>query len=731
MHALLARQLKRLGLSAEALPDAAQWQTLLERVGRVYESADQDRYTLERSLDISSQELQALYENLRHHSESALALERDRLQGIISSMGDGLLVLDLDGCVRVMNDEAGRLMGCDATSVIGRRFFELGWIPHVARERASEVFGGVLTSGEAFRSESGTFVTADGSKLTVSLSIKPIRRANEVAAVVLVFRDITQQQRTKEELLRAKVAAEAAARTKSEFLANMSHEIRTPLNGIIGMTGLLLDTRLDQTQHTYASTVRLCSESLLTLINDILDYSKIEAGRLEFEILPFDAMTVAEDALALVAEPAERKGIKLFCDVDPAVPGALMGDPGRVRQVLLNLLSNGVKFTEHGEVGVRITVESQTADACALRFDVSDTGIGIADDIQARLFQSFSQAESSTTRRFGGTGLGLAISKRLTEMMDGTIGLQSAPGRGSVFTARVTFPKSAAAASVLHDLSRFHGMRVLYADAHATNRRIVQADLQRLGLVCDVADDPAAAIRMLHRAAGKGEAFAVTIVDKATCGANSLDLIRAIAGDATFGLMRVLLLTSLADAPSTSIFQDAGVLDCVTKPVRRATLYEALAKALQTARERRQRPRPPKTQEPVAPPSETRPLRILVAEDNVVNQKVALGLLSKLGYRADAVGNGIEAVQTMKMVPYDLVLMDCQMPEMDGFEATRAIRELGGRSAHVPIIALTANAMHGDRERCLDAGMSDYLTKPMDIGQLSASLSQWLESEGL
>ena len=315
-------------------------------------------------------------------------------------------------------------------------------------------------------------------------------------------------------------------------------------------------------------------------------------------------------------------------------------------------------------------------------------------------------------------------------MMGGTIGVQSAPGRGSVFSAVVTFPTCGAAGRGrdLHGLDRFRGRRVLYADANATSRRIFQAELERLGLLCDVAADACAATQLLQRAHEDGPPIAVAILDGQTCGANRLDLIRALAADPALSRTRLLLLTSLADAPATPDFLHAGVLDCVTKPVRRPALYEALAKALQLTHERRRRPRTSPAAESPAPASAPQPLRILVAEDNVVNQRVALGLLSKLGYRADAVGNGIEAVQTMKMVPYDLVLMDCQMPEMDGFEATRAIRELGGRSAHVPIIALTANAMHGDRERCLDAGMSDYMTKPMDLGRLSASLSQWLES---
>jgi PAS domain S-box-containing protein len=723
------RQLERIGVGADARPSVAQWQALLQHVSRVYEYAD--HHPLERPVDTSSEGLLELYQDFRYRSDSALAIERDRLQAIISSMGDGLLVLDLRGRVRVMNDEAARLMGCEVSAAVGRRFFELGWIPHVGRDRAANVFGALLESGDAFRSERGSFVTADGSLLTVSLSLRPIRREGRVVAVVLVFRDISEQQRTSEELLRAKVAAESAARAKSEFLANMSHEIRTPLNGIIGMSGLLLDTELDATQRNYASTVRLCSESLLTLLNDILDYSKIEAGRLDFEILEFDAMTVVEDALALVAEAAGRKGLELFGDIDPELPVQLLGDPGRLRQVLLNLVSNSVKFTERGEVGITVRVESRTAAHCTLRFAVSDTGIGIASDVQDRLFESFSQAETSTTRRFGGTGLGLAISKRLAGMMGGTITVESRPGSGSVFTARVTLPlgRDPDGARDSYELYRFRGTRVLYADANPTNRRLFQAELQRVGLVCDVAESPCAAATLLREARAAGRPIAVAILELQSCEANGLEVARTIAADNTIGGVHTLLVTSLADRPSDDSLRAAAGVACIVKPVRRAALHEAVAAALSSGSARGVKPE--RRHEAVAAPAmpEPRPLRILVAEDNVVNQKVALGLLSKLGYRADAVGNGLEAVHAMNMVPYDLVLMDCHMPEMDGFEATRAIRAMGCGSAVVPIIALTASAMPGDRERCLAAGMSDYLTKPMDLGRLSASLAHWLESD--
>ena len=615
MHVLLARQLKRLGLAA-APKTEAEWETFLGHVSRVYESADQDRYTLERSLEISSRELHQLNDDLRRQSESALAEERDRLQV------------------------------------------------------------------------------------------------------------------TNEELLRAKTAAESAVRAKSEFLANMSHEIRTPLNGIIGMTGLLLDTPLDSKQHTYAATVRLCGESLLTLINDILDYSKIEAGRLDLEHVEFDPATIVEDALVFVAEAAERKGVELFCDLDPKLPARLVGDPGRLRQILLNLVSNAVKFTDKGEVGVTVRVAVENSGRCDVRFAVSDTGIGIAEEVRERIFESFSQAEASTTRRFGGTGLGLAIARRLTELMGGAINLESEVGRGSVFSVQMPFHAGALPANRVDDLlGRFKGVRVLYVEDHATSRRLAQEDLARRGLTCDVAADGQEALRLIRRARAEDAPFALAIIDLHMPGPSGLEVARIIAGDRVLNGTRIVLLTPLADRIAADISPDIAVVESVMKPVRRSALYQAIVTALQPVAPGavtsgvRMRSTEAQKAEAVTP---ARAVQILVAEDNLVNQRVVLGLLAKLGHRADAVRNGLEAVKAVETGSYDLVIMDCQMPELDGFEATRRIRHLPGPRARVPIVALTANAMQGDRERCLEVGMNDYVTKPVDVGRLAAALQRSL-----
>jgi PAS domain S-box-containing protein len=726
MHVLLARQLKRLGLSA-APKTEAEWEKFLGDVSRVYESADQDRYTLERSLEISSTELHQLYEDLRRQSESELAVERDRLQGIIASMGDGLCVLDVEGRIELINDEGARLMHCDPDEVRGRGLFSLGWIPREQRATSVRVFQALIESGEPHRSEQTTFLRADGTSVTVSLSMRPIRRDNTIAAVVLVFRDMTEVRRTNEELVRAKTAAETAVRAKSEFLANMSHEIRTPLNGIIGMTGLLLDTPLEPKQHTYAATVRLCGESLLTLINDILDYSKIEAGRLDLESLEFDLATVIEDALVFVAEGAERKGVELFCDIDPQLPTALVGDPGRLRQVLLNLVSNAVKFTEKGEVGVTARVVGDFGERCEVRLDVSDTGIGIAADVRERIFESFSQAEASTTRRFGGTGLGLAIARRLTELMGGTIGLQSEVGRGSVFSVRIPLPIASLRSDPNGVIQKLKGVRLLYVDDHATSRRLAQADFTRHNLLCEVAADGQEALRVIRRARAEDSPFAVAVIDMHLPGLSGLEVARIIAGDRTLSGTQIVLLTSLTDRIATDISIDVGIVEAVMKPVRRHALYQAIVNALQPASpdtlESRNTPVDPATRKGPVP---TQSAQILVAEDNLVNQRVVLGLLAKLGHRAHAVRNGLEAVKAVEAGAYDLVIMDCQMPELDGFEATRRIRRLPGAVRRVPIVALTANAMQGDRERCLEVGMNDYVTKPVDVGRLAAALQRCL-----
>jgi signal transduction histidine kinase/DNA-binding response OmpR family regulator len=560
----------------------------------------------------------------------------------------------------------------------------------------------------------------DGRILEVQDS--PMRGGGFVAT----YSDITAHKREEEELRQARDAAEAASRAKSEFLATMSHEIRTPMNGVIGMTGLLLDTRLTPEQREYAETVRHSGEALLTLINDILDFSKIEAGRLELESVEFDLATTIEDSLDLLAERARSQGLELACAIQPDVPAVVRGDPGRLRQVLVNLVANALKFTHEGGVSVRVRREPSDDPAVRLRVEVADTGIGIAQEARARLFQSFSQVDSSTTRRYGGTGLGLAISKQLAEAMGGAIGVDSEPGRGSTFwfTVALGAAVEGEARSSAPDVLR--GRHVLVVDDHPVGRTLVREQLRGWGVIVDEAADGAAALDRLRAATGRR--YDAALLDMQMPEMNGLELARAIGADPALASMPLLMLSSWGRTTAEAA-RAAGIAAYLTKPVRPTRLHDELSRALAGA------PTPEATPAAPAPDASAdaagaplRRLRVLVAEDNRVNQRVVIRMLETAGCRADAVANGREAVDAIARLPYDLVFMDCQMPEMDGYDASRAIRAAEREHAsgrRVPIVALTANALQGDRENCLAAGMDDYLAKPITKDAFVASLRRW------
>ncbi|WHZ17600.1 MAG: diguanylate cyclase/phosphodiesterase (GGDEF & EAL domains) with PAS/PAC sensor(s) [Nitrospira sp.] len=718
----------------------------------------------------------------RKYLEQALLSANRQLTAILDAATRfSVIATDTTGMMTTFNKGAEELLGYSAEELLGKHSLNILHLPAEVEQRSrqlTELYGRPVHGFAVFveHAKQGgyderewTYRRKDGSHLTVSVTVTALRNENGgIVGFLAVGKDVTRRKEAEAalaraareleqkniELAQARDEALRAVRLKADFLATMSHEIRTPMNAIIGMTGLLLETTLTEDQREFANTVRSSGDALLTLVNDILDFSKIEAGKLHFEEIAFELRTTVEDVLDLLAEQAQGKGLELIGLVDAAVPTCVLGDPGRLRQILVNLVGNAIKFTSAGEVFLHVTRDEQDGSDL-LRFTITDTGIGIPQEAQTRLFEAFVQADSSTTRRYGGTGLGLAICERLVTQMQGRIGIESRPGQGSTFWFTARLPKPAVTAP-LPTISRRRllGQRILLVAQNHRVRSALHQQLAAHGMDCACAANGTQAVEMAHVAAALRRPFGLALIELHLPEMDGFETAALLKQDRTTAALRLVILTPVGRRGADARAQAIGIDAYLTKPLRQTQLLDCLCLLLGnpiTAGAPDVTDTPPlmTRQTPIeAQPSPT--ARLLLVEDNLVNQKVAIKMLEKLGYRVDVAGNGQEAVAAHERSPYPLIFMDCQMPEMDGFEATRLIREReaglvkreafdpltrdGSRATNdaprpagrIPIIAMTANALQGDRERCLAAGMDDYVAKPIRSKDLQAIIETWL-----
>ncbi len=674
--------------------------------------------------------------------------ELEKYRGMFENATEGIFQTTPDGRYLGANPALARLYGYDSPKELIRALTDVGRQLYVDPRRRDDFAREMREHGSVAGFEARVR-RRDGDVLWI---VEHARAVRDAAGALLYYEgtvaDISQRKAAEEalaarnreliaaevDLQRAKEAAEAASRAKSEFLANMSHEIRTPMNGVLGMIELTLDTDLRPEQRDFLETARGSAEALLTVINDVLDFSKIEAGKLELDPAPFDLRETLGDALKTLAVRAHEKGLELNCQVAPDAPRVLIGDAGRLRQVVLNLAGNAVKFTERGEVTLSVAVESRTEDAVVLHFAVADTGIGVPADKLRLIFDPFTQADGSTTRKYGGTGLGLSISSRLVERMGGRIWAESEVGRGSTFhfTARLAPSRAASLSAFSLSASELRGLAVLVVDDNATNRRILEETLRGWGMRPTAVDGAAAALTELKRATAAGEAYPLVLLDAQMPEMDGFTLAGQIKRESGLAESTVMMLTSLGHQADAGRCRELGLASYLVKPVKQSELLRAVLAALGASRGRAAgaAKRLSSTGGAVtALAPTTGRLRVLLAEDNAVNRKVAVRLLEKQGHSVVVACDGRQAVDALARERFDLALLDVQMPELDGFEVAAAVRAgEEGTGRRLPLVAVTAHAMQGDRERCLDAGMDGYVSKPIQMEQLTQVMAEVLSA---
>jgi len=680
---------------------------------------------LEMRVEMRTAELQSEVSE-RTKAEEALSKERQVLRALIDNVPDFIYVKDNECRFVVANATLAHSMGgCPPDEVIGKTDFD--FYPTDTAERYHQDDLQVLCTKEPLFNREELSFDSDGRQIWLLTTKVPLLDGSgNAAGLAGVGRDITHRKNLELEWRSAKDAAETANRAKSEFLANMSHEIRTPLNGIIGMTDLALDTEITPEQREYLETVKFSADSLLTVINDILDFSKVEAGKIELDSGDFQLRECLENTLKTLALRADEKGLELLCQISPDIPEALYGDASRLRQVVINLIGNAIKFTHRGEVQLSAELQSLQDGQCTIRFSVSDTGIGIPAEKQKSIFEPFAQADTSTTRNYGGTGLGLTISSRLIELMGGRIWLESTPGLGSTFHFTVVMQPSKHA-PVEHNpesLEILRGVRVLIVDDNRTNLRILESQLARWHALPVIVDSGPAALAALKAAQQMGAPFPLIVTDMNMPGMDGFTLIEQIRHEILVPSSTIVMLTSAGHRGDSERCQQLGVAAYLLKPVRQLELRQALSLVLGAQREHAQLPLVTRySLQGVRDPNDV--LAILVAEDNPVNQRLMVRMLEKRGHRVTLAGNGAEALEVVAREAFDLILMDVQMPEMDGLTATAMIRQReAGTDRHQRIVALTAHAMKGDEELCRSSGMDDYLSKPVQPAELDRILEE-------